>query len=174
MFDYVSDQTRNEVWQGYLDAERLSRYYYRLANKYNRIYYSVKFIIAFAAVGGLTRLFGILPESWTSVADFAPVIVLLFVILELIQDYGKKLAVLNRVSKDSQTRLQEWKMLWHMVDKPDSKEGDVLKQLIHLNRKAAESGAEVVDAGLGENKKLNQAAWEEANEVLSTHYAIQE
>ena len=174
MFHRVSGQTRNEVWQGYLDAERLNRYYYRLANKYNRLYYTVKFIIAFAAVGGVSRLLGLLPESWTSVADFAPVIVLVFVILELVQDYGKKLAVLNRVSKDSQRRLEEWKMLWHMVDKPDSNDEDLLKQVNILNRNAAESGAEVADAGLGENKKLNQTAWEEANEVLSTYYATQD
>ena len=174
MFDGVSAQTRNEVWQGYLDAERLNRYYYRLANKYKRLYYSIKLIIAFAAVGSLTRLLGTLPESWTSVADFAPLIVLLFVILDLIQDYGKKLAVLNIVSKDFQKRLQEWKMLWHTVDKPDSKDEDLLKQINILNRKAAESCAAVADAGLGENKKLNQAAWEEENEVLSTHYAMQD
>lgn len=174
MFDCVSQQTRNEVWQGYLDAERLNRYYYRLANKYNKIYYTIKIIIAFAAVGGLTRLLGILPEQWISVADIAVGIVLILVILELVQDYGKKLAVLNRVSKDSQRRLQEWQMLWQLVDKPDSKDKDLLEQMKCLNMNAAESGAEVTDAGLRENKKLNQAAWEEANEVLSAHYAIQD
>ena len=107
-------------------------------------------------------------------ADVATVIVLVLVILELVQDYGKKLAVLNRVSKDSQLQLQEWKMLWNLVDKPDSKDDDVLKQMNILNKNAAESGAEVSNAGLGENKKFNQAAWEEANKVLSAHYAIQD
>ena len=86
----------------------------------------------------------------------------------------KKLAVLNRVSKDSQKRLQEWKILWQMVDKPDSKDEVVLEQMNNLNRKAAESGAEISDAGLVENKKINQTAWEEANEVLSSYYAIQD
>lgn len=174
MFDSVSNQTRNEVWQGYLDAERLNRYYYRLANKYNKIYYTVKIMIAFAAVGGLTRLFGILPDKWISVADVATVIVLVLVILDLVQDYGKKLAVLNRVSKDSQLQLQEWKLLWNLVDKPGSKDEDVLKQMNILNKNAAASGAEVSNAGLGENKKFNQTAWEEANEVLSAHYAIRD
>ena len=174
MIDRVSAQTRNEVWQGYLDAEHLNRYYYQLANLYNKRYYGIKFIIAFAAVGGLTKLSGILPESSTLVVNYAPMIVLIFVILDLIQDYGKKLAVLNRVSKDSQKRLQEWKMLWHTVDMPDSKDDDLLKQIKILNSEAAELGAEVADAGLRENKELNQAAWEEANEVLSAHYAMQD
>ena len=174
MLDCVSTQTRNEVWQGYLDAERLNRYYYRLANKYNKIYYRIKIIIAFAAVGGLTRFLGILPDNWVSVADIATMIVLALVILELVQDYGKKLAVLNRVSKDSQLRLQEWKLLWNMVDKPDSEDEDVLNKMNNLNRNSAESDAEVTDAGLRVNNEINQTAWEEANEVLSTYYAIQD
>ncbi|MCY4227051.1 MAG: hypothetical protein OXF20_05020 [Gammaproteobacteria bacterium] len=68
--DSVSDQTRNEIWQGYLDAERLNRYYHYLADKYRKIDQGIQFLMVFAAVGGVTRLIEAHPDEWNWIADY--------------------------------------------------------------------------------------------------------
>ena len=45
----VSEQTRNEVWQGFLDAARLGRYYATLSNRHRRNHQRLRFALLVAA-----------------------------------------------------------------------------------------------------------------------------
>ena len=169
--DSVSDQTRNEIWQGYLDAERLNRYYLYLADRYRKINQGIKFLIVFAAIGGVTRLIEILPDGWNWIADVSSVAILLLVMAEIVFDFRSKSAVLTRTSEDIQHITKDWQILWNQVDKEDATNDAILKQMNDLLNKSIESIKPVGQIGLSEDKRLNQKSWEEAIKVISDQYA---
>lgn len=168
----VSEQTRNEVWQGYLDAEHQNRYFQWLDGRYRIIYLTIKTAIAFAAVGGVTRLLGILPENWYWAADFASLLILVLVVLDLVFRFGAKSAALAKVSEDMQKIVQDWRMLWNQVDRKTSSQDIILEKINNLLTAQRESIALSGRAGMLESRKLNQKAWEEANDVLAELYRV--
>ncbi|MYB34444.1 MAG: hypothetical protein F4X92_04870 [Gammaproteobacteria bacterium] len=170
--DYpVSNQTRNEIWQGYLDAERLNRYYQYLADKHRKIDQGIKFTIAFAAVGGVTRLIAALPDEWGWISDVSSVVILFVVIVELVFDFRSKSSVLTRTSENLQHITRDWQMLWNQVDRQDATDGVLLNKMDDLLKKSIESTKPVGQIGLSINSRINQKSWEEAIEVITAQYA---
>ena len=168
----VSDQVRKEVWQGYLDAERLNRYFQWLGDRYRKITQAVKITIAFAAVGGVARIMAFLPEKWYWAADITSVLILILVVCEIVFNFEKKSAVLNRVSEDVQKIHQDWRVLWNQVDRASSSQDDVLGELAKLSTAQRESIALIEQAGLWESRKLNERAMKEADAFLVAQYSV--
>ena len=58
----VSEQTRNDIWQGLLDAARLDRYYEALAERYRQRHLALRILLLLAAIGGMVSLLEVLPR----------------------------------------------------------------------------------------------------------------
>lgn len=172
----VSLRTRNEVWQGYVDAERLHRYYTRLASRYILYRRALQFTLGFAAVGGLSRFIGVLPQDagWVeAVPEAASLLILVAVVLEFMGDYATKAALLNAIAVKCADLEAQWRELWGSVDSADADEAAILKTFRSLENDILNTTSVAGYAGIRENEKLNEAAMAETREVLIQRYSME-
>lgn len=169
----TSPRTRNEVWQGYLDADRLSRYYYRLAGRYESISKWIQFAMAFAALGGIARLTGMLPAGWTWLSDAAALAMLALVVWNLIAGYPRKAAVLHAISFQCAEYERQWRALWNEVDVEGADEWAILARAQDLGAGMLKTTSAATDVGVKEHSKLNERAAAEAYRAISDRYAVE-
>ena len=167
---FPSSRTRNEVWQGYLDAERLYRYYTALAARYARRRRILQFSLGFAAVGGLTRFIGLIPGDAVWISEVASIAVLVIVVWDFMADYPTKASVLNSIGVQCGEQVSRWRALWDRVD-DDADEEEIRSRIRELEDAAIRTTALAGYAGVKESRRLNVNAAEESYTVLVDRYA---
>ena len=169
----ASPRTRSEVWQGYIDAERLGRYYFRLAERYESKSKWIQFALAFAALGGLARLVGLFPENWAWLGDLGTSAVIAFVIFNLMAGYSRKAAVLHAISLRCADLERQWRALWNTVDVEGVDEWEIMQRTHELEATLLEITTASTHAGVKQDPKLNERAAEEAYRVIVDRYATE-
>ena len=167
---FPSSRTRNEVWQGYLDAERLYRYYTALAARYARRRRILQFSLGFAAVGGLARFIGLIPGDAVWISEVASIAVLVIVVWDFMADYPTKASVLNSIGVQCGEQVSRWRALWDRVD-DDADEEEIRSRIRELEDAAIRTTALAGYAGVKESRRLNVNAAEESYTVLVDRYA---
>ncbi len=164
----VTDQVRSIVWQEYLDAARLVRYYEALSDKYRRNHFIVRFLLLAAAASGIAALLEILPAIAQLIAT---AFVALIVVWDFVSDYARKAAILHAISIECSELETEWQELWTEINEDEIGTAEVLWKNRRLSRRilGVTSWAGVAD--IRENQKLNEKCAESAYKVMVDRYA---
>ena len=112
----VSEQTRNEVWQGFLDAVRLERYYAALSDRHRRNHRRLRFALLVAAAGDISTFLNLLSEDFQWIAEIASAPVVVFVMRDLVSDDAKKAATLHTISVECGDLENQWRDSWSAID----------------------------------------------------------
>lgn len=167
----VSDQTRNEAWQGFLDAARLGRYYAALSDRHRRVHQFRRVALLVAAAGGVSTFLNLLPEGFQWVAEFAGALIAVVVIWDLVSDDAKKAAILHTISIECGDLENQWRDLWSAVDQEDSDEAEVRNRIRKLGDKVLRVTARAGDSDIREDQRLNEKSAEIAYKVMTDRYA---
>ena len=167
----VSDQTRNEVWQGFLDAVRLERYYAALSDRHRRNHHVLRFALLVAAAGGVSAFLNLLPENFQWIAEFAGGLIAVVVIWDLASDDAKKAAILHTISVECGDLENQWRDLWSAVDQEGSDEAEMRNRIRELADRALKVTARAGDSDIREDQRLNRKSAEVAYKVISDRYA---
>ena len=162
----VSEQTRHDVWQELLDAERLVRYYEVLAKRHRRWHLAIRFSLLLAATSGVASLLKVLPQSVQLIAGLALTVL---VALDFALNAAGKTAVLNLIKIECRALGNEWKNLWagleHIGDDEARRENG------RLARRLAEVTGWAGQAEVGDDDALNEQCEQVAYKVMSEDYA---
>lgn len=163
----VTEQTRQDIWQAYLDLARLTRYYDALADRHRRNHKIIQFLLLASASGGVITFLEVLPKEFQLIISTA---VAVLVVWDLIMDYSKKAALLHKISmecSDIEIRLSS---LWNSVQSGRLEDEEAKGENAKLMQKVLEATRLAGEIGVPENKSLNRKCAAEAYEVMVARY----
>ena len=164
------------VWQAMYDAERLSRYYGAMAERYRLRHYTLRFVLFIAAVAGASRLVGIFAmhiPTWMPEAMSFVIIVL--VTIDFMSDSGKKAAVLHSIAIElceHEVRLRQlWVSTAHETSGHTAE--DVATMLQDFELAMLRSTARAGYADIGEDGRLAESSDEDAKRDITNRFATE-
>ena len=165
----TTDQTRNDVWHGLLDAVRLVRYYEALSNRNLRWRQLTRLLLLAVATSAIAALLGLLPEmAQRLVYGFVAILAA----WDLTFDFAKKAAVLHQISVGCTALENEWGQLWSDVDRDDAEDAEIRRRIQQLLQRGLEVTKEAGKADIRIDPKLNESCAESAYEVIRARYAV--
>ena len=156
----MNQQETNKIWRGLLDAERLTRYYSRLAEKFSRWNRVALSVIAALTLGAAVTMLAELP-AWAS-GWSPPAFALLASALAFwlsYADYSRRAGVAAAIAVQCMELAHEWEALWLDADAPDvsSRANELAGRMIRVTSPALQQHG-------FEDRKLNKRCAEEADE----------
>ena len=167
----VDDRTRNEVWQGFLDATRLERYYAALSDRHRRIHQIRRIVLLVAAAGGASAFLNLLPGEFPRIAEMAGALIAVVAIWDLVSDDARKAAIAHTISVECGDLENQWRDLWSAVDHEDSDEAEIRDRVRKLADQVLKVTARAGDADIREDHRLNRKSAEIAYKVMTDRYA---
>ena len=164
----VSETTRNEIWQQFLDVARLLRYYTRLSNRHRRKQQLIRILLLAAATSGIVALLDLLPAFMQELAAAA---VAILVVWDSLGDYARKAAVLHAICIECNRIESQWQKLWLQIDRPDLDDEDALHQSDMLGERLNDITGRAGLVGVEFDTKLNRTCAEDAYKVMQERYA---
>lgn len=162
----TTQHTQNEVWQGMLNAARLSRYYNSMADRYQRRYQIVQAVLFIAATGGFVAVLAAFPSAVGLVANLLVAVV---AAVSFTTDYGKTSYGLRSISRECLSLELDWNTLWQ------EQSGMADAEVIQRNRELNDRLDTITDQsgllGVTDDDKLNERCQTDAYEVMEQHYA---
>ncbi len=166
--DVATEQTRNDVWQGFLDVARLVRYYEALSDRHRRNHLIVRFLLLVAAASGIATLLDLLPPIMQLLASG---VIALLVSWDFVADYAKKAAILHTVSLECSALEIEWRELWAGVNEHDLDDAEARRKNRQLEQRILEVTGRAGHADVREDRKLNEKCEEAAYKIMAERYA---
>ena len=167
----VSDATRNAVWQSYLDVVRLVYYYESLADKYQRLYFWIRFGMLFFVIVSVASPFAPFPQPVGAIVTVAMILVTAtLVTADYVGDFAKKAAVLHGIAGQVNRLGSEWRALWLVIDDADSEDGMARRKNEDLQSRLTETTEQAREAGITINDKLNQKCVETAYAIVEDRH----
>ena len=165
----VTEQTRQLVWQGLIDAERDSRYSDAQATRYRRYHRLIRVVLGISTTGSVAYAIGLLPApSYVAVA----VVVGAMAAFEGVMDFGKKSGILAFVSTEYGELEQKWHQLWIGSTRSDAEDAMVLRRFENLQARTEKVRLREDAAGVSTSRRLNQVSSREAYEALASRYEV--
>ena len=187
----IEPNLRNALRQAMLDAERLGRYLGSLAEVHRRGHRNLRFILLFAAVGGITGIVEILPVSWAAaavvVSSISGIVIIALVIWDFMAEDGKKAAILHAISIEFGEYELRLRSLWLALNRIEPANGDEeewtaqrikMDHEVQAEIRAIEDGmlratARAGYADISEDERANQRATDEAYQVVEARFALE-
>ena len=160
-------QVREEIWQNMIDAERLTRYYHKLTERYQWKRNALNFFLFLSAAGGLSALVQIIPQYLT---PFLHIGVIVCVVLEFVRNYATKAAVLYTIRRDCQELLTEWRDLWQQQEYMD--EQNLIQRNTQLSHRLDTITGRVDFIGIQEDSSLNEESTDTAYKIMEERYGL--
>ena len=158
---------RNEVWQNYLDASRLARYYSVLADRHKSIYMLSRAILILPLLTGVALLFDLLPEI---LVLFVGLVIVLLVVTDLMFDFAKRASVLKLVSQECGSLENEYRDLWLAVENGGLSDGEVRERVNQIEKKMIDVTNRLGSLEIRVDHKLNEKCAIETYEVMADRY----
>ena len=166
------DRLRTAVWQALLDAERFGRYYGIRARAHQRNHRILRFILLFAAVGGVARFLDVLPEVTEPISNVAGIVIIALVIWDFMADDGKKAAVLHAICVECGEYHLRLGSLWASLNHPEGADETAIQaELRAIEDGMLRSTARAGYADIREHDRDNERAATEAYQVVSARFA---
>ena len=166
---------RNAVWQQLLDAERLTRYYGELADRFRRRHKVPRYLMAASSVAGAAAI--MFEAVWIPDGAYVPAFLLVIaaVVWDFMHDYGDKAAILYSISVECGEYETELQDLWRSVDAEQPPEEAAIRARLKeiasgMDRVTARAGY----AGIGEDEALIDKTQAEGFQVIADRLATTE
>ena len=167
MSESVTDQTRELVWEGLIDAERDFRYANAVLRRYRRRHQIIRVFLGVSSAAAVTHAFGLLPLPFYMAGAAVIGAVAAF---EVVMDFSRKTAVLALVEPEYDELHVAWHRLWIDTARHDAEDARIVSRhdaLVairqQVNRRETTAGVDLID-------KLNQETTEDAYETLNRRY----
>ena len=154
---------RNEVWQNYLDASRLARYYSVLADRHKSIYMLSRAILILPLLTGVALLFDLLPK-------IVGLVIVLRNIANFIFNFAKKAKVLNLVSQECSSLENEYRDLWLAVENDELSDGEVRERINQIEKKMIDVTNRPSNLKIKVDHKLNEKCAIETYKIMTDRY----
>ena len=164
----VSEQTRNDVWDGLFDVKRCVRYYLAL-QKRNLLIERV--LLVFLLVSGTTALGTVLAEAHQHIQIVFPAVIALVSFILLTGKYSAKATAAEWIARECEEQAIKWHNLYRDANEDRASESEVTKEFEELTKEIDSITAHSVTAGLTIHKRLNKRSATEANKDLLNTYA---
>ena len=166
------DSLRTAVWQALLDAERFGRYYGIRARAHQHKHRILRFILLFAAVGGVTRFLDILPDETEHISNLAGIVIIVLVIWDFMADDGKKASILHAICVECGEYYLRLGSLWASLNQAEGADETAIRAELRaiedgMRRTATRAGY----ANIREHDRDNMRAATEAYQVVSARFA---
>ena len=166
----MTEQTRTAVWGTLCDLEWNKRYYAAMADKYKRIHLSVRFAILSGIVAEGFILYFVREYEWLFGAGMALGLLLAVgTIWDALSDYAQNAANLQNAEFTCDSLLQEVEELWRTIEMGRMGFEDAESALQSVKRRWA---ASTERARVRTDQRLNNRAYDDANEDIRNRYAI--
>ena len=162
----ASDQTRNDVWQELLDSDRLVRYYEALADHYQRKHLFTLLLLGVGAASSFVAFLDLFPGVVQLVAS---VLIGIVAVWMFIADYAKKAAIAHDIGFQCRRLDVQWRDLWADVERID--EAEARQRLIDLSNQMNIATQRSGDAGIVDNRRLNETSEALAFKTVQERYA---
>ena len=163
----ISPETRRQVWQGLLDAERLVLYYGALADRNRRKHLFLRTVLLLAAITGAASLVK-LPGG---IAVASSVVVTLAITFDFVFDFGGKAKVLHMVTVTFLRGIEDYDVLWTRCQDENMNDTGAREALSHIQARLNITSAWPGFVEVGVDDDLNKAAWESAKQTVETRFA---
>ena len=163
----ITQITRNEVWQNYLDASRFTRYYSALADRYKSFYKFSRAVLILPLLTSVTLLFDLFPEI---VVLFLGLVIALVVLADLIFDFAKRASVLILVSQECGRLENEYRDLWLAVENGVLSDEEARDKINQIEKKLIDITNRPSDLEIKVDHKLNEKCTIEAYKVMEDRY----
>ena len=166
----MSEQTRNAVWGTLCDLEWNKRYYAAMADKYKRNHLTVRFAILSGIVAEGFILYFARENEWVFVLGLALGLLLAVgTIWDALSDYAQNAANLQTAEFTCDSLLQEVEELWRNIEMGQVEAEDAESALQVIKRRWT---ASTERARVRTDRRINDKAYDEANEDIRNRYAI--
>ncbi len=167
----MTTQTRNAVWGTLCDLEWNKRYYAAMADKYKRTHLSVRFAILSGIVAEGFILYFVREYEWLFLAGLALGLLLaLGTIWDALSDYAQNAANLQNAEFTCDSLLQEVEELWRAIETGRMELDEAESALQSIKRRWA---ASTERARVRTDQRINNKAYDDANEDIRNRYAVQ-
>ena len=167
----MSEQTRSAVWGALCDLEWNKRYYAAMADKYKRNHLTIRFSILSGIVAEGFILYFAREHEWVFGLGLALALLLAVgTIWDALSDYAQNAANLQTAEFTCDSLLQEVEDLWRAIEMGRIEAEDAESALQSIKRRWA---ASTERARVRTDKRINDKAYDEANEDIRNRYAIQ-
>lgn len=166
----VSEHTRNAVWQGMLDAQRLVIYYQIQTDQYIRRNRAMQ--VALLAFGGIEvsgLFFGFSNEIHSLIGGSIAILVALTIHF----NFAKKSAILQVITRDCSALELQWQTLWSDLENSEIDGQEARHRNENLKAQLLVATERAPQADIASNQELNQKCTETAYITVSQRYAIQ-
>ena len=170
----VNPYIRTMVWEGCLNAARLSRYYEALAGRYNLFYTGIRAALLFAVILSVASPYYLpTPSSFITTLPTVGVICVtaILVVADYVGNFAKKGSILHTTSIQVSSLETRWEMLWLDVNDLDADEDAVRRELIILQRRMITATEQVGYEGIKTDKNLNLKCAKEADELYINRFS---
>ena len=168
----IEEKWRTEVWQGLLDAARLTRYFEHQYRTYLRAHQVSRLVLAASAVGVTAAVLDLLPVTWSPfLGPGLGAITILLVLFDLAAQLPEKTAVLHSVSVDCLRLEDDCRRLWIDCDDPEVRLEDIQRRHAVLQQREIEVTSRLGDAGIATNQRVNRKCWEDVVRMEPKRYA---
>ena len=167
----MTEQTRAAVWYVLCDLEWNKRYYAAMADKYKRNHLTVRFTIVCGLVVEGFILYFARENEW--LFGFALALGLLLAVITIwdaLSDYAQNAANLQNAEFTCDSLLQEVEELWRSIEIGRIASDDAETALQSIKRRWA---ASTERARIRTDKRLNEQAYDDANQDIKNRYALQ-
>ena len=163
----ITEHTRNEIWEEFLDASRLVRYYGKLESRNQIWYVGNRLLLLLFSLGGIVVLFDILPDSIRIVIG---AFISLLIALEYVFNIGQKTAVLRYVYISCAELEDQWRILWNRIENNRIDETEIWREREELSRRCLQVTSKAKELGVRDNNRINKESAEEAYRVMEDRY----
>ena len=160
----ITEQTKEIVWQTYLDIARYVRYYPALATRWRRLSWATRGFLGLAATGAVASLLGGLPIEVGFAASAA---IAVLAVLDLVVDVGKRSALLDTIVTDISQIETDCQLLWENVQGDRLSEEDALRKHGDLIQRIDRVTSRLI---IAIDRRLNQRCTEEAYITAQARY----
>ena len=170
----VSETTRREVWNEFLDAARLMRYYAELSDRHRRRRQYVQWLLLFLALGGVSHFLDLLPDSADWIAGLTSIGIAAAVAWDFMADDAKKAAVLHSISVECGDIEMQWRELWLAIDQEQTSDEEVRRRFRDLSDRLLRTTSRAGEIEVQEDSRLNEASTKIAYQVMTDRYIVED
>ncbi len=164
------DPFRNRIWNGMMDAERISRYYMAVSVKMNRMQFFFSIFIVSSSIllsGGLIT--DSLARPWLALVSIG---LLIATVWSSYCDYSKRASIASVIADKCRDVALEWKNLWVKYELPDVMVS--LEQIEYLDKRMDAITSSIHIPSLGLSERTNKKCAEEAYAVINQEFSPQQ
>lgn len=167
----ITEERRKDVWEDFLDAQRLYRHYHNQSVGYDRRQKVLRLALLLAITAGTVGalLPNVAERTWLIAAAVA---VWVLTAIEFNGNFSKKAAIAFSISASCSELVEDYRALWRRLEADEIDDTHAEHELRRLADEMAKSTGRSRDVGLDETERRKNRSAREAYEQMKERYSV--